>query len=261
MGVGLKCPAPSFYFWRNRMGKLVELLRWKRKIQLSDGKGSIIRGKDGKPLNLWLRVLGDEDQQQAYRLARVHSAMKRALLRDKESLDYKDEILPISEADIDICKELVKISKRTQFQSDALSNVERPDLPEMDEIAVDADAPSLEDQEKLDKMVEDIEKEYQKAINDYIDTRVKELAASLETMEDEQIRSEAMFETSNALALNSFMTEVIDEKVWRSVYMDEKCTQRAFDGVQDYRDLPSDAKEQLSEAYQALEMSPDDLKN
>ena len=243
------------------MGKLTELLRWKKKVILIDSQGEVLRDTKGKPVEVWIRILGDEDQQMAYKMARIRSAVKRALLRNPDTVDYKDEILPIMEADVDICKELVKVSKRTEYTTDALANVVRPELPKMEEIAIDADAPSLEEQEKLDKLTEEVEEEYQKAIVDYIDTRMAELETHLNSIDADEIRSEAMYETSNALALNAFMTEVAEEKTWRAVYLDEKCSQRAFDGVDDFRELPSIPKTQLIEAYDALEMSPDDIKN
>jgi hypothetical protein len=243
------------------MGKLTDLLRWKRKVILVDSSGGTLKDDKGNALVVWMRVLGDEDQQQAYRLARIRSAKKRELLRNPESVDYQDEILPIKEADIGICKELVKVSKRTQFTTDALANVERPELPQMEEVAIDGDAPSLEDQEKLDKLVDDVEKEYQKALQEYIDTRMKTLEAELDAMDEETLRGEAMFETSNALALNAFMVEVADEKAWRSVYLDERCNQRAFENIEDFRELPSVTKAQVLSEYERLEMSPDDIKN
>lgn len=243
------------------MGKLVNLLRWKKALVLLDDNGNPILDEKKKPIKVWIRIIGDEDQQEAYKMARIKSAQKRAILRDLNSSDYKDQVLPIMEADRETCEELIKISRGSNFTGEALANVERPDLPKLEEISTDADSPTLEEQEKLDKLILDIEKEYQAAIDTYVRTRGSELDAELKELSLDEIRVQAMFETSNALALNTFLVEVQDEKAWRSVYMDEACTTRAYDSVDEFKQQHGSIKRQILQEYADLEVSPDDVKN
>ena len=71
------------------MGKLADLLRWKKEVTLRD--------KNGKKLEtVYLRVIGDNDMQEIYRSARITSADRRKNLRDPESEDYRDNVEPIS---------------------------------------------------------------------------------------------------------------------------------------------------------------------
>jgi hypothetical protein len=243
------------------MGKLVNLLRWKKPLLLKDDDGKVIKDDKGKEVKVWLRIIGDEAQQEAFKMARIKSAEKRIALRNMNSSDYKDQVLPIAQADKETCIELIKISRGSNFTGEALANVERPELPKMEEVAVDADAPTLEEQEKLDSLVVTIEKEYQAAIDTYVQTRGTELDKELEEIPLDSLRVQAMFETSNALALSVFLGEVQNEKAWRSVFMDEACTIPAYDDIEEFREQHSVIKKQIIEAYAALEISPDDVKN
>lgn len=240
--------------------KLVNLLRWKEEIPLKDTSDKPIL--DGnKPVTVWMRIIGDSDQQEAYRMARIKSAEKRLALRDITSPDYLDQVQPITEADRETCVELIRASRGSNFTSEALANVERPDLPKMEEIAKDADAPTLEEQEQMDKVIANMEKEYQAAIDEYITTRRTELDSELKDMPLDQLRVQAMYETSNALALGVFLQEVQLEKVWRSVYMDEACQIPGYESVEEFKSQHSHIKNQLIKAYEKLETPPEEVKN
>lgn len=243
------------------MGKLTNLLRWKKRVTLTDRTGEPLKDEKGNPVIVWVRIIGDEDQQEAYRMSRIKSYEVRMKLRDESTPDYKDTILPIQNAAKEVAIELVRASRGNNFTAEALANVERPELPTLAEIAIDPDAPTLEEQEKVDQAVLDTETKYQEAVQEYIKTRVAELEAELEAMSLEDIRKEAMVETANAMALSAFLTEVQDEKVWRAIYQDEACTKRAVDSVEEFRALHSTVKAQLINAYNDLELSPDEIKN
>lgn len=243
------------------MGMLVNLLRWKKSLTLLDEEGKPIKDPKGKDVKVWLRIIGDEDQQEAYKMARIKSAEKRAALRDVNSPDYKDQVMIITDADDETCKELIRISRGSNFTGEALSNVERPDLPKLNQVAVDADAPSLEEQEELDRLIATVEKEYQDGINAYVLSRGEALESDLKNMPLDELRLTAMYETSNALALNTFLLTVQDEKAWRSTYMDENCSIRAYDSLEEFRQQHSLIRKQVLEAYADLEMPPEDIKN
>lgn len=242
------------------MGKLVNLLRWKKAITLLDADGKpILDGK--KEVKVWIRIIGDEAQQEAYRAARIKSATKRFALRDLNSPDYQDQVLPILQADRETCEELIILSRGSNFTGEALANTERPELPKLSEIAVDADAPSLEEQEKLDAATKEIEDEYQRGLDEYVKTRGIELEKELAALDLDGIRVMAMFETSNAIALNTFLVTVQDEKAWRSVFMDENCQTPAYDSVDEFKEQHGVIRQQIVQAYADLEISPDDVKN
>ena len=107
--------------------KIAELLRWKTSIQLKDADNQLILDDKKKPVTVYLRVVGDEDLQNAYKEARVHSAEKRRVLRDETSVEFKDQIEPIRDASREDCMELIKIARTQNFQAEANLGVTRPD--------------------------------------------------------------------------------------------------------------------------------------
>lgn len=244
------------------MGKLVNLFRYKKAVQLLDSRGNPAKDQEtGEPVIIWIRIIGDEDQQEAYRMSRIRSANERAALRDVNSPRYRDSIAPILTADAEVCIELIKAGRNSQFTSEAIANIERPELPKLEEYAVDADAPSLEEQEKYDAAVRQTDEDYQNALLDYITTKATALDSELQGRDVQILRAEATVATGDAMALSAFLNEVADEKVWRAIYIDKECTIRAVDNIDEFRELHPIVKNQLKNAYDELEMSPEDIKN
>lgn len=241
--------------------KLVNLLKWKKQIFLTGNNGKPLLDDDKKPVSVWIRIIGDDDQQEAYKMARIKSSEKRLTLRNVNSSDYKDQVLPLIDADKEVCIELIRATRGSNYMGEALANVERPNLPKMEEIAIDADSPTLEEQEKMDVAVEKTNAEYQKAIEDYMEIKNAELDAEIEKSSLDILRVMAMYETSNALALGTFLAEVAEEKAWRSVYIDENCTLRGYDSIEEFRSQHSIIKNQVLKAYEELETPPEQIKN
>ena len=243
------------------MGKLVNLLKWNRKFILKDQEGNFLLDDKSQPITIWLRIIGDDDLQDSYREARLRSAAKRTSLRNPESKEYRDEIELISEATVENCVDLIKAARANIFTAEAQSNVARSELPKIEEFATDPDAPSLEEQEKFDKAVRDIEDSYQKALEDYVKSRIETLESELKAMDLETLRTEAKLETSNIMALAVFMEEVQDQKTWRAIYSDKDFKEHEFKNIEEFRSTHGFIKDQLRLAYQELELNPDEVKN
>lgn len=245
------------------MGKLANLLRWKKRVELRNESNKPLLDEDGNPVIVWVRLLGDFDMQEAFKLARIDSAKTRELLRTPDSIEYKDQVQPLIEADVDQCKEIIRAARSANWTAEAYSVVVRPDLPEIEEVAVDPDAPTLEEQEKLDKKTKTLEDKYRKEIDKYIETKSNELEAELKDMELDALRAMAKYEVSNVLPLAAFVSRLNDEKVWRSVYVDSDCKERGFSSLEEFKEASSVVREQLIQAYTALEnnTNSDELKN
>lgn len=236
------------------MGTLSQLLRWKTDLSL--------KGPDGKEIRkVWIRVIGDHDLQEAYKLARIASAEKRAKLRDIDSIEFKDEVLTWKDASPEECKDLIRAARENHWTAQALSAVVRGDEVKMSEIAIDPDAPTLEEQEKYDAANKEVDEKYRKDIEEYVAQKKVELVTELDALSIEDLRRVAQAEAVVLLPLTIFMNELIDQKVWRAVYEDKDMTIHGFDSVEDYRQTPSIIREQLVAAYAELEKGMDDLKN
>jgi len=236
------------------MGQLVDLLRWKKEVLLKDISGNPLK-------SVYLRIIGDYDLQESYRLARIASSKKRALLRDTESDDYKDEVNILDEATPEQCLEIIMAAKSTAFENEAVSANERPELLGIDAVAMDPDAPTLEEQETLDKKREDAEQAYQKNLVEYVETKKAELITFLKSMPLKEQQSMAKEELSNIVALGVFLEELNNQKVWRSTYIDKNLKERGYSSVDEFKDAHPVVRNQLIDAYRALEIGPEELKN
>ena len=156
---------------------------------------------------------------------------------------------------------MIRAARGINWFAEAQSTVIRPDAIKIEDVAVDPDAPTLEEQEKVDSDNLEINKKYQEDINEYIETKTKELDTQLEEIDLGQLRLLAQIETSTIMPMNIFAKEVQDQRVWRSVYTDKTYKQRAFDSIEDFRQADEYIQEQLTAAYAKLETGIDEVKN
>ncbi len=240
--------------------KIADLLRWRGSVELKDAEGKPIL-YEKKPVTVYVRVIGDQDLQNAYKVARVNSAEARKKLRDETSLEFKDQVEPIRDATKEDCVELILTAREQSFGSDAYANTERPDLVKIEEIATDPDSPTLEEQEKLDAENARVENEFQTALKEYIETKKKEIKAELETLDIEELRKQAELEVSNITSLGLFLQTVQDYKMVYACYNDKTYRERSFETIEEWRETPTVIKEQLLELYSKLELGSEDIKN
>ena len=237
------------------MVSLSDLFLYKKEVE-------ILNPATSKPVKkVWVRVLGDYDLNQAYKASRIASANKRKALRDPESDDFKDEVIGIAELPRETQTELVRTARVNNFISEAQSAVERPELPELEEIAVDPDAANLEDLEKLDSAENKTEKLYKEKLQEYVDAKTSELTKTLEALSDEELLKLAQFEISNVIPFSVFMEELSTYKAVFGTFQDKACKIREFTDKGDYQNLPKLIKDQLISAIAELELSGEDIKN
>lgn len=237
------------------MASLVDLLRYKEEVDVKHPRtGQTIK-------KVWVRVLGDYDLNKAYKASRIVSSEKRAALRNPETDDYKDEVLGILELSRSEQEDVVKTARLSNFISEANAIVERPDLPKLEELSLDADAPTLEELEKLDAVENKEEEEHQKRVQEYINQKQIELDHELSKLSDEELIKLAQFEISNVLPFGIFMAELNDYKLLYGVFRDKLCKEREFDSIEDIKNTPQPIKDQLLEVLNKLELGQEEIKN
>lgn len=236
------------------MASLKDLLKYKEKVEIKNQSGKTLK-------SVWIRLLGDEDLTRAYKLARVASTDKRAALTNPDTIDFKDEVAILGDFPRQDLIDVIKQSNQNKFTSEAFVKVNREEAIKLEDIAVEPDAPTLEEQELMDKKIQDQEDAYQKKIDEYVELRLSELAASLESKSDEEVLKMAQKEYSNILPLQTFMSELSAQKVFLGTFQDEACKTQEFESVHDFKNAHPYVKEQLVNAYNSLEISPDDIKN
>lgn len=237
------------------MASLADLLRYKDSMDIVHPRTKQVIA------TVWLRVLGDLDLTAAYRAARIASALKREALRNPESEDYKDEVLGAIDLTTEEQKNLIKTSKLSIIVSEATVAVERPELPKIEEIAVEPDAASLEELEKLDKAELETEKEYQDKLDTYIKERVEVLEAELDLLSKEELLELTRVEIANIVPFSLFITELNAQKVTLGTFNDEACKKRTFETVDDFKQMPKEIQEELISKMSQLEISGPEIKN
>lgn len=236
------------------MAGISDLLNWKREVTITKQDG-------GTLAKIWIRLIGDFDLQEAYRQSRIASSKKRAALRDPESFDYQDEIQTLEAANEIELKNLIRTSAENTFLNDAIAKINRDELPKMEEIAVEPDGPTLEEQERLDVEEEKVDTSYRDKIDEYTSGRLKVLNAELDEMTREELVERAKVEYVAIAPMSVFINELEAQKLWRAVYKEKDCKNRMYASIDDYRAEYQFIKTQLSAAYAGLEIEPDEVKN
>jgi hypothetical protein len=237
------------------MASLVDLLRYKKELEIVDPNTKKVLKK------VWIRVLGDLDLQKSYKVARLASASKREALRNPETDDYKDEVLGVADLSREDQIDVVRTAKLSNIIAEATVAVVRPDLPELDEVAFEPDAASLEDLEKLDTAESKVEKDYQTKIDEYINLRTEELTATLELLSNEELLKMAMEQVSVLVPFSLFMSELNALKAFYGTFQDQACKVKEFENTDDFKQLPRDLQEFITYSINQLEISGADLKN
>lgn len=240
--------------------KISQLLKWKTSVILLDKNSMPITDDNKKPIEVWLRVIGDDDLDAAHRAARIKSAEIRKELRNRDSQQFKDRIAPVLEATKEDCVEVLKTYRSTNLAAEAAAKIMREELPEIDEVALEPDAPTLEEMEKLDNLIYQQEERYQKQIAEYIEARTVVIVAELEEKTLEELQEMVKTEISGIIALNVFYETLSAEKIFRGAFTDKECKIKAFDSIEDYLVTDALIKDQLTDAYTKLEFSPDEIK-
>jgi len=236
------------------MGSLSDLFKYKKQIDIIDpDTGEVVQ----KP---WVRVLGDDDLKEAYRWSRIASSEKRAKLRDIGSVEYRDEIAQLDGVPKENLIAIILAAREQEFSNEANITVVRKDLPKLEDITERPDAPSLEDQEKLDRLSAEIDAEYTTEIQEYINTKLEEVGNILLDKPDDEVISLAKSDLANIQALDAFVSELNDQKGYRGTYDDKECRNHSFDSVEEFKSSSSLLKSQIISAYLELEMGSDKVK-
>lgn len=241
--------------------KIVDLLKFKDVVILKDGKGMPILDDKKNPVEVYIKVIGDDDLDKAHRAARLASASIRKILQDKTSDQYKDRVEPIMEAPRQDCIDLIIQYRTANLESEARAAVEREELPTIEEFAVIPDAPTLEEMEELDAAIDAQNTRYAKAIEDYMNSRADVIRAELEEMELKDLQQLAADNVAGIVALAEFFTVLMAEKLTRGSFTDKAYKIKAFDSVDEFLATDSIIKEQLINAYTDIEYGADDVKN
>lgn len=237
------------------MGTISDLLRYKTALELKDPRTNNVLE------TIWIRIMGDEDVKNAYKYGRVASSELRAKLKDPELIEYKIQILSLEEQDTKDLYDLIVAARVNDFTRESVAVIAREELPKLEDVAVEPDAPNLEEQEKLDAEEKAGEDRFTAAIDKYVNERKEVLEAELKKTKRDKLVEMAKVEIANIAPTQAFLTELEDQKGFRGSFKDKECKIKVFASIEEYRNTASSIKEQILQAYNKLEMGPDEIKN
>lgn len=237
------------------MGTIADLLRYKKSLDITDPRTGT------KLETVWIKIMGDEDVKTSYKYGRVASSELRVKLKDSESIDYKIQIKSIEEQDDQDLYDLIVASKVNDFTRESVAVIAREELPKLEDVSIEPDAPTLEEQEKLDAEEKAGEDRFTIAIKKYVDERRELLEVELKKTKRAKLVEMAKEEILNIAPTQAFLLELADQKGYRGTFKDKECKTRAFDSIEEYKNIASSIKEQIVRAYDELEIGPDEIKN
>lgn len=224
-------------------------------------KDVVVRNRAGKEGTVWVKLLGDSDLNKAYRAARIVSQAYREALRDESTEEYMDQVLPIVKQSREELITMILDAQRNRVTQLAYVNVNREELIKIEDVAEEPDAPTLEEQEILDKKLDEQNKEFEKRIDEYIEDNMTRLKTETEALSDAELVEKAKEEMINILPLQVFYSEINAQKAFRGTYTDKNCTARVFTNVEEFHDFDTQGKSALIGAYLDLEINGNDIKN
>lgn len=237
------------------MGFISDLLRYKKEVTLKEPRTGEALAK------VWVKVLGDEAIKEAYKYSRVMSSDIRERLANPETLEYKTHIKSLDDQVDKDLYDLILAAKVNDFTRESVAVIAREELPKLEEISVEPDAPTLKEQEQLDKEERETEKRFMDAINKYVDERKVELEADLKKAKRPKLLEMAKEQMTNLIPTQAFLQELDEQKGYRGTFKDKECKTKAFDSIEEYRDTHSSIKEQILQAYNEVELGADEIKN
>jgi hypothetical protein len=225
----------------NTQALMEKLFRWKNKVTISG-------------IDFYVRVVSDQIVDDARREALLESRKLRRDLRNTESEDYLIYIDPLHDLDDDQLRTLITSNAMREVMQEYLNSNPRPIMPQL------GDNPTQEEQEEQEAFKEQRDAEYLAEMTSYVENWQKDFLAGLEKRDRDMLFAMAQKLRTDQICEDKF-SEIFEERVVAaSVYTDDKYKTRMFT-LEQYRELPTEIRQQLRDAYNGMSITPDNIKN
>jgi hypothetical protein len=225
---------------------LSKLFMWSKECELT--------GVSGKPVKVYIRLLGDADINRARVMSLRKSAEYRKALKDPDS-DERIAFIPDA-ADFDkenLADAIIAYTMRDTTKK-AMREVV---IPRPKDPGSDATTEQLE---KFQAAVDEYPKVREKAIKDIMEKLI--LARRTELLAKEHAELAKIFD---AVIINELCEQELTDRfkeycIVFGTYADKKFTKRFFNSIEELSELPGDLKIKLMEEYALLEVDAENLK-
>lgn len=223
------------------------LFNWGNAVPIFDERGNEL-------LTLYVRVVGDADLNRA----RVLGLRKSAELRKKLNDSNSDERLAYIPDPTDIEKKnLIEVIISMELE-DIAQNISRDILLQYPK-EPHSDA-GLEEQEKYQKEIDTWPDRRKELVTVELNTRVTNRRTELEKEDKRALNSHYEKMVINSLCKEEMYKNFINMCVYLGTYKDEKYKYRAFSSYEEFNNLPTYIKDQLTEVYGSLNLDMGTLK-
>ena len=225
---------------------ITRLFFWNKKVEIFDMNERSV-------LSVYMRVVGDNDIQQARAVALRESAKFRQKLKHDE--DTRLAYIPFYE---DFTNEELIAAILTLYAPEVTREALREvDIPLPKEPKSDAD---LEVQEEYRKKVDEWPSLRRQKIDEYIIKKLEGYEQIYKSYTKEQLASEHERVLISEMCKDKMVSTFRDYSIYLSIFADEKFTKRYFNSYEEFLNLPTAYKEQFVTAYDTLDIDTDELK-
>lgn len=225
----------------NTEALMAKLFRWHSTIEIQGTK-------------FYIRVVSDQVVDDARREALLESRKLRRNLRDITTDDYLIYVDPLNDLDDDQLRTLITGTSMREVMRDYLNNNPRPVMTAL------GDNPSQEEQEEWEASKEGREAEYLVEMTTYVENWQKDFVGALEKRERPYLFGRGQKLRTDQVCEDKF-SEIFEEHVVAaSVFSDDRYKNKMF-SIEQYRELPTEVRQQLRDAYNNMSIAPDDVKN
>lgn len=218
------------------------------------GKEFIIEGNGGEELKTYIRLVGDADLNRA----RVYALRSSADLRKKLKTPNSDERLAYVPEAVTVDKEvLISVIASMSLREFAQEAVKEVDIPYPTEPKSDD---PLEKHEKYQKLVDEYPAKREKALEKVVTKKAENKKTELSILSTDRLFELYEGNIITELCENEMMAKFKEYITYSGIYLDMKYTQKMFNSIEEFQNLPTEVKDKFLTAYQELEIEQDTLK-
>jgi len=211
-------------------------------------------GKDAEPVTFYMRLVGDAELQRARVKALRDSRKLRDALKNPESDEHLAYIPDVNDLDSKQLVEVILLSLLKEISSEVISELDIPFPKELESGA------SLEEQEEYQKLVDEYPKKRENLVREEIISRAAAAKKELLKKDIEVLRKDYLVGIRNEMCEVELTKSFYNHIVFYSLYRDPEYKIPLLESFEEFKNFPSEIKEQLIKEYRSLELGMDELK-
>ncbi len=230
------------------MSKLGQLFRWNKKVEIKDGNTVLD--------TVYIRLVGDNDYQNARNVALRYSKELRVKLRNPETMDHQTNLGDLDSLTKDDLVMGITVGEITDYRDEALVNIPEKEAPQLPDNA------SLEQQEEHETLLIELRDARVQSIMEFMEKKSDEKKVELDALDSMDDLRELYTHSMINIKCGEEFTRVFREyQVFSGTFKDKGLKALAFDSFEEFSDCSPQLKTVLLSEYISLEISGEELKN